>query len=443
MIMISKLFGLALFFLMAVSILELNDGNYEEVYGQTLQLGESPYGREYVGTEFLDAYFGLMGEKIEVSPGDQNVPLTVVFTNVGSQDIIGLKSQLSLPFGFSDARDNDMLVKADSETNALAGDIFSMTFYVNVTEDMQIGNYPASVKLDYSRLRESGNRSDYFEFDFQLTGRSVINMKAQDQVLTSIKSNHVVMEISNDGTVPISGVILKLNNALTETATTSQSITNLENVVVSGSQWDIGDVKTGTTKYVELDILVPDTLKSETLRIPMEITYFNAHGEQTTTTRMVDFYVNGLIDISANNIRIKDISDKRYILGDIVNEGNEDGLFGYATIEPLNGSSLKSVTSFIDEVEVDSPVPFNVPVEFDGEPSYGENDLQITIRYKDALRNEHFVTQQTTVFIDEPKEVEETTPDLSLGFIISALGIIGTVFVLNKKGYIPLTKKRK
>ena len=413
-----------------------------DVFAQTFRIGESPYGRDYVGTEFLDAYFGIMGEKIEVSPGDQNVPLTVVFTNVGSQDIIGLKSQLSLPFGFSDARDKDMLAKADSEVNALTGDIFSMTFYIDVADDTQIGTFPASVKLDYSRLRESGDRSDFFDFDFQLTGRSVINMKAQDQVLTSIKSNHVVMQLTNDGTVPISGVILRLNNGVSEIASTSQSITNIENVVVSGSQWDIGDVKSGETKNIELDILVPDTLKSETLRLPMDITYFNAHGEQTSTTRMVDFYVNGLIDISTNNIKVKEISEKKYILGDIVNEGNEDGLFGYATIEPLNGSTLKSVTSFIDEIEVDSPVPFNVPVEFDGDPSYGENDLEITIRYKDTLRNEYFVTEQATIFIEEPKDTEEPD-DFSLEFILPVVGIIGVVAFLGKKGYLPMTRKKK
>lgn len=280
----------------------------------------------------------------------------------------------------------------------------------------------------------------FFDFDFQLTGRSVINMKAQDQVLTSIKSNHVIMQLTNDGTVPIS-VVLRLNNGVSEIASTSQSITNIENVVVSGSQWDIGDVKSGETKTIELDILVPDTLKSETLRLPMDITYFNAHGEQTSTTRMVDFYVNGLIDISTNNVKVKEISEKKYILGDIVNEGNEDGLFGYATIEPLNGSTLKSVTSFIDEIEVDSPVPFNIPVEFDGEPSYGENDLEITIRYKDTLRNEYFVTEQATVFIEEPENTEESN-DLSLEFILPVIGLIGAVFVLGKKGYIPLARKK-
>lgn len=70
-------------FVVTMSVLVFND-----VYGQTIPLGESPYSRDYVGTEFLDAYFGIMGEKIEVSPGDQNVPLTVVLTNVGSQDIV-------------------------------------------------------------------------------------------------------------------------------------------------------------------------------------------------------------------------------------------------------------------------------------------------------------------------------------------------------------------
>ena len=435
--MISKIIVM-LFVITTVGVTTVSN----DVFGQTFRLDETPNDRDYIGTEFLDAYFGMMGEKIEVNPGDQNVPLTVIFTNVGSTDIIGLKSQLSLPLGFSDARDHDMLAKADSEVNALTGDIFSMIFYVDIADGAQIGTFPASVKLDYSRLRESGGRTDFFEFDFQLTGRSVINMKAQDQVLTSIKSNDVVMQLTNDGTVPISGVILKLNNGVSEIASTSQSITNIENVVVSGSLWDIGDVGPGETKNVELDILVPDTLKSETLRLPMEITYFNAHGEQTATTRMVDFYVNGLIDISANNIKLKEISEKRYILGDIVNEGNEDGLFGYATIEPLNNSTLKPVTSFIDEIEVDSPVPFNVPVEFDGDPSYGNNDLQITIRYKDTLRNEYFITQQATVFIEEPQDTEESN-DLSLGLILPVIGLIGVIAVLVKKGYIPISRKKE
>lgn len=91
---------------------------------------------------------------------------------------------------------------------------------------------------------------------------------------------------------------------------------------------------------------------------------------------------------------------------------------------------------------MDSPVPFNVPVEFDGEPSYGDNDLQITIRYKDTLRNEYFVTQQTTVLIEKPKDTEESN-DLSLGLILPVIGLIGVIAVLGKKGYIPISRKKE
>ncbi|MEE9563939.1 MAG: hypothetical protein V3V69_03335, partial [Nitrosopumilaceae archaeon] len=43
--------------------------------------GESPYKRDFGDVKFLDAYFGIADEKIEVEPGDRNVPFTVVLAN--------------------------------------------------------------------------------------------------------------------------------------------------------------------------------------------------------------------------------------------------------------------------------------------------------------------------------------------------------------------------
>ena len=59
--------------------------------------GDSPFERDFGDVKFLDAYFGTIDEKIEVEAGDSNVPFTVVFANVGTQDITGIKGQLSLP----------------------------------------------------------------------------------------------------------------------------------------------------------------------------------------------------------------------------------------------------------------------------------------------------------------------------------------------------------
>ena len=61
----------------------------------------------------------------------------------------------------------------------------------------------------------------------------------------------------------------------------------------------------------------------------------------------------------------------KWLLEKILNEGNEDGLFGFASIESRGDSNIKPQSQFIDEIEVDAPVPFNLPIEFDGEPEYG------------------------------------------------------------------------
>lgn len=398
--------------------------------------GDSPFERKFGDVKFLDAYFGTIDEKFEVTPGDQNVPFTVVMANVGTQDITGIKGQLSLPFGFSASDGPGALIEADSDTNSLAGENFVLTFFVNVDEQVSIGNYPASAKVDYSRLRESGLRNAFFDFNFKVTGDSVINMRALDPFLTSLQKNHIVIEIRNDGTAPVSGVDIELQNTQGTISSTTQSVTNTENVVILESDWDVGHLGPGKTKYLEFEVYVPESLKGDTLRAPMEITYFNAHGDKHTISRIVDFYIKGLIDASVYNVDVIELSGRQTIIGEIINEGNEDALFGFVTVEGLGDSNIKSTTQFIDEIEVDSPVPFNVLIEFDGEPKYGEHDIQITVRYKDDVRDETFLTHEATIFLEDTSDDEGSDVDYTQLMILPIIAGIG--FFAFKK-----MKKRK
>ena len=316
---------------------------------------------------------------------------------------------------------------ADADSNSLAGDVFTLTFFVNVNEQIQIGQFPGSAKIDYSRLRESGLRNSFFDFNFKVTGDSIINMRALDPFLTSLKKNHIVIEISNDGTAPVSGVDIELQNTQGTIASTTQSVTNVENVVVLGSNWDIGHLAPGTSKYLEVDVYVPESLKGETLRAPMEITYFNAHGDRHTITRIVDFYVKGLIDTRIYNVDVIDLSGKQTLIGEIINEGNEDALFGFVTLLPLGDSNIKETTQFIDEIETDSPVPFNVPIEFVGEPRYGEHDVKISVRYKDSIRDERFEIYETTIFLEDLSDNGESGPDFTSFIALAAVAGIGGI----------------
>ncbi len=389
--------------------------------------GESPFERKFGDVKFLDAYFGIADEKFEVSPGDRNVPFTVVAANVGTQDITGIKGQLSLPLGFSSSAGPGTIIEADADSNSLAGDVFTLTFFVNVNEQVQIGQFPGSAKIDYSRLRESGLRNSFFDFNFKVTGDSIINMRALDPFLTSLKKNHIVIEISNDGNAPVSGVDIELQNTQGTIASTTQSVTNVENVVVLGSNWDIGHLAPGTSKFLEVDVYVPESLKGETLRAPMDITYFNAHGDRHTISRIVDFYIKGLIDTRIYNVDVIDLSGKQTLIGEIINEGNEDALFGFVTLLPLGDSNIKETTQFIDEIETDSPVPFNVPIEFVGEPRYGEHDVKISVRYKDSVRDERFEIYETTIFLEDLSDNGESGPDFTSFIALAAVAGIGGI----------------
>jgi len=168
----------------------------------------------------------------------------------------------------------------------------------------------------------------------------------------------------------------------------------------------------------------------------MDITYFNAHGDRHTISRIVDFYIKGLIDTSIYNVDVIDLSGKPTIIGEIINEGNEDALFGFVTVEPLGDSNIKPTTQFIDEIEVDSPVPFNVPIEFVGEPRYGEHEIEITVRYKDDVRDELFLIHQATIFLEDYSENENSEIDYTQFLILPIIAVVG--FFAFKK-----IKKRK
>ena len=103
-------------------------------FGERLGPADAPLGvlRDFViSIKFLDAYFGTEGNKIEVAPGDKNVRFTVVMSNVGTQDITGIKGKLSLPAAYQSPSGRGVAMMADNDQKASAGNTFGLTFFVD------------------------------------------------------------------------------------------------------------------------------------------------------------------------------------------------------------------------------------------------------------------------------------------------------------------------
>jgi hypothetical protein len=392
--------------------------------------------------KFLDAYFGTDTEKIEVAPGDKNVPFTVIMSNVGTQDITGIKGKLSLPAAYQSPSGRGIDIVADNDQKAAAGNTFALTFFVNVSDLTPIKDYSGTIELSFSRLRESGERSETFPFNFKLTGDSIVNLRTLSGALTSIVNNEVVIEISNAGTAPLNNVDIVLQNDLTSVSSQSKSITNLENVIFDQSNWDVGTIEPQSAVTFSFTAFIPESIKNEPLHLPMTITYYDAHGERQSVTRVADFYINGLIDPSIYGVKVIDLSGKQTVIGDILNEGNSDGLFGFVTLKPRGESNIKESTQYIDEIEPDSPVPFNIPIEYDGISLTGKHDITIEVKYKDSMRDEHILSYDTTIDVSGLSVIDTQDGDSSIGGIAAIIIIIGIIALLYKKGKLPMITKK-
>src|SRR5215831_15897380 len=177
---------------------------------ETITPGESPFEHGFVDVKLLDAYFGTSGQKIEVQPGDKNVPFTVVMSNVGTEDIAGIRGLLSLPVGFSGATSGNGLIEADNTQTATSGSSFSLTFFVNLDNSVTIHDYSGTIKVTYSKVRENGERSAFLDFTYKVSGTGVFNLRSEEPFLQPASNNDVTVDLSDTGTAPLNNVDIVL-----------------------------------------------------------------------------------------------------------------------------------------------------------------------------------------------------------------------------------------
>jgi hypothetical protein len=545
--LIYKTIAIAIVFLIGQIIIP----SYAQSAPEHLVPGVSPFEHAYNDIKFLDAYFGTSSGKIEVQPGDKNVPLTIVFSNVGSEDIAGIKGLLSLPVGFSPAiaNANAGLIEADNTQVATSGSSFFLTFFVNVDKNTSVNSYSGTVQVTYSRVRETGSHTNYFDFDFKVPGKSVLNMKAENQFIQPASNNQITVQVSNDGTASLNNIDITLNPSSNSTIGSS----NLQNVVIDQNHWNIGTVAAQSSSTFSFNIFVPQNVEGQTLHVPLGVTYFDGQGNQVTTSRLVDLivgpasstfvvklstpsylsmgvmqnltlglenlspskisdisitlapsssdlkilqdprwfineinplekttlnipifaaqsisnqavnfdmniqytkdgstviekqsfatYIRPVIDVSVYGIDVMNIGGKQNIIGNILNQGNIKGQFATVTIVPIDNSNIKKSVQYIGDLDIDAPTPFNIPVDFTGNPTFGENNVVVTVTYKDSLLQPHIITQEDTVTLVNPIPQSNDNSQLQLVILVAiAAGIGGAIFKV-RKAKLSITKK--
>jgi hypothetical protein len=526
------------------------------IYAQApeqLAPGQSPFEHGFNDIKLLDAYFGPAGQKIEVEPGDKNVPLTVVLSDVGTEDISGISGLLSLPAGFSGAVTTNGLIEADNTQTATAGQSFTLTFFVNVDNTINIHDYSGTVKITYSRVRENGERTAFLDFNFKVTGKSVVNLKAQDPFLDPASNNNITIQISDSGTAPLNDVDVVIQRDQSTSTTTDTS--NLQGIVLDQNHWKVGTVQPGSSNTFSIQAFIPQSVAGQTIHAPFTVSYFDGQGNQVTTTRTVDFivgptssvsiiklsspqylltgvmqnltlgienlspskisdisisitpnsnslkilqdnkwfiqeinplektdlvipvfadqsiegqainyevdtqytkdgatviekqnfatYIRGVIDISLHDVGVTDIAGKKMIIGNVLNQGNVKAVFGQVTVSSMDNTIIKSSSQYIGDIDIDAPVPFNIPINSNTVPT-GDQKVQVTLTWKDTLLQQHTITEVDTISFGTPQVQSSGNVGINqlqiIILVAIAAGIGGIVFKVRKKKIV-LEKK--
>lgn len=358
-------------------------------YGQSApeltQPGESPFEHGYTDIKFLDAYFGYPNQKIEVQPGDQNVPFTILFSNVGTEDIAGIRGLLSLPVGFSAATPLvEGLIEADNSETATSGNSFTLTFYVNLDKSLVVHDYAGTVKLTYNRVRENGARDAFYDFNFKIPGKGVLNVNAINPFIQPASNNQITVQVLDNGTASLNNVDITITTASNNS--TLASMSNLQNVVIDQHHWNVGTIASGSSKSFSFNAFVPQDVAGQSLHIPLAIKYFDGQGNQVESDRTVDLIVGP----ANSNFNVKLSTPSFIMMGVMQNltlglENLSPSKISHIGITLTPSSSdlriLNDPRWYIDEINPLTSTNLNIPVFADQNIANQAVDFDVSIQY--------------------------------------------------------------
>ena len=274
---------------------------------------------DYNGPVFLDAYWTdrsassvqdtLNPSELIVGPGEGQSTLAVVFSNRSPLELYAVTGYLRLPTGFkpggtsaepeaksyfsSTISKNTADVSQASYFGKLAeGEVFTLYFDVDITEEAKVGAYLGQAILDYSTPNYVRScKSALLDVPFILPGKIILDLTTENKPLTPKTANTVNFVISNKGSSPATGAVLTIisigdDNSRSTRDSSSASVTlqsaQTELVNLGNNTFNIGTIPANGSTMFSTEIFPEASSGSTVQNISMQIVYGNSYGYKQT-----------------------------------------------------------------------------------------------------------------------------------------------------------------
>ncbi len=223
----------------------------------------------------VEAFWGDLGNKIEVDAGDKNVPLILQMVNARREQIIGVKGYIVLPEGFEDS-----LKKSRYTSEAVyaepvpSGRSFTLRYLVDISERLKPGLYKAYAIIYYKYYDEDEkdlvSSSSYVYFDLRITGKSLASIKTEHSSLIPGTINEAKIVISNDGTAYMYNVMISVGDPDIAGVT----------LVDTKRSWQFSRIPSNTNVVLPILLQIENYAANKALRMPVDVTYLDSYGQQ-------------------------------------------------------------------------------------------------------------------------------------------------------------------
>jgi hypothetical protein len=228
---------------------------------------------------------------------------------------------------------------------------------------------------------------------------SSTQMKSIQIAAGSVQDLSFAVTNTNDARVSIGDVVVSLTSESDEVR------------ILGDSRWNLQSIAAGSQQELTTRVYASTSLIGSPVFFTVTMQYIRNGNDLRTESFQLGAIVVGNIQISVNDVTVSYIGDTPNIVGNLLNEGNSPAIFTkIELLEPgtQGGPQLLRPTvssQFLGDLAVNSPLPFNIPVEItqqniEQEVTRNSYPLSLRITYSDELRNTHELIVDETVSLE-------------------------------------------
>lgn len=379
--------------------------NYE-IIGQ-----DNPCIREQRETEkevkFVNLYFGDPNSivngfptKVEVAPGDGVANLIAVMANSGAFELTGVRGWLYLPVGFEAyGRANGEPAFDTYDLKVGRGDTFYFEFPVKVGKDLKPGIYQATLRVEYFRSQDIGLSYRIFNVEFMLTGKSILDAKVSNPILTPGKENTINVEVVNNGSAPASAVIVKI--------TSTSSLLNIGSKV-----FDLSTIEPNSKGEIELKLYANPSIVNTLQSVQLTLEYTDSYGNRKSTITYINLLVKGgsssadlRVNVDEYKIRVLNTNDLNIVLSNVGDESAYN-VEVKVNVNAINGSPISIIGDGyykVSKIGVNESIRLPLKVFATNDARNKTFDIPLSITYLDGTGGLHSIDRSVSIYaLGEP-----------------------------------------